>query len=288
MDLKTFIDTAWAEHGENPETVADRLPQALPMVETVLEVRQAAALVVHVFGEHLARWPEGIALLNELGKRPAATESEGQRALQRSHAVLALGEKPGVDLKHLPLEDQVAVLATASSLHLTRGGLKEAIGCFRLAVESAPGEFDTGSPAPRALAIAGNNLACGLEELADRDTEDTNVMLLAARTALTWWAVAGGWMETEQAEYRMARSLLQAGQAAAALEHARNCQRICRENQAAPFEQFFASAVCAMAERAIGNTTGFLAARTEARDWHEKVEAGERRWCDNDLKELED
>jgi hypothetical protein len=288
MDLKTFIDTAWAEHGDNPEAVAERLPQALPMVETVLEVRQVAALVVHVFGEHLAQWPEGIALLNELGKRPAAASDEAQRALQRSHAVLALGEKPGTDLKRLPLEDQVAALATASSLHLTRGGLDDAIDLFRLAVGNLPGEFAADSPTPRALAIAGNNLACELEELEDRDAACTEAMLLAARTALTWWAVAGGWTEVEQAEYRMARSLLQAGQAAAALEHALACQRICRENQAPPFEQFFASAVCAMAERANGNTTGFLAARTEARDWHGKVEAGERRWCDNDLKELED
>lgn len=288
MDLKSFIDTAWAEHGDNPETVAERLPQALPMVDTVLEVRQVAALVVHVFGEHLALWPEGIALLNELGKRPAAASAEAQRALQRSHAVLALGEKPDTDLKHLVLEDQVAAWATASSLHLTRGARDVAIRCFRLAVQNSSGGFDTSSPAPRALAIAGNNLACVLEELADRDAEGTDHMLLAARTALAWWAVAGGWMETEQAEYRMARSLLQAGQAAAALEHARSCQRICRENQAAPFEQFFASAVCAMAERAIGNTTGFLVARTEARDWLEKVDADERRWCDNDLKELED
>ncbi len=85
MDLKTFIDTAWAEHGDNPEAVAVRLPQALPMVETVLEVRQVAALVVHVFGEHLAHWPEGIALLNELSiggaacKRPPIGHLQGRR-----------------------------------------------------------------------------------------------------------------------------------------------------------------------------------------------------------------
>ena len=60
-------------------------------------------------------------------------------------------------------------------------------------------------------AVAGNNLAATLEEKPDRDAFETEGMLTAAQGGLHHWKLAGGWMEEERAEYRLARSLLQAG-----------------------------------------------------------------------------
>jgi hypothetical protein len=68
--------------------------------------------------------------------------------------------------------------------------------------------------AQRALAAAGNNLAAGLEEKPDRDAAGTAGMVAAAQAGVECWRRAGTWLEHERAEYRLARSLLAAGQAA--------------------------------------------------------------------------
>ena len=63
----------------------------------------------------------------------------------------------------------------------------------------------------RALAVAANNLASSLEERSTRSAGERELMILAAQTARHYWGRAGGWLETERAEYRLAMSWVQAG-----------------------------------------------------------------------------
>lgn len=65
-------------------------------------------------------------------------------------------------------------------------------------------------PAFRALAVTGNNLACTLEEKNHRSLQETELMILASRTARKYWELAGGWLEISRAEYRLAMNYLQA------------------------------------------------------------------------------
>ena len=58
--------------------------------------------------------------------------------------------------------------------------------------------------------------------------------------ALEYWKVAGGWMQEERAEYRLAMSLLKAGNPLKAKVHADRCEAICRQNGEDAFELFYA------------------------------------------------
>ena len=111
-------------------------------------------------------------------------------------------------------------------------------------------------------------------------------MIVAAEGGLKYWKQAGTWLEEERAEYRLARSLLQAGKPDAAIQSARRCIEVCASNDAPAFEQFFGYAVLAIAQRAAADATGFAASREHARRLYELVPADERQWCESDLEEL--
>jgi hypothetical protein len=111
-------------------------------------------------------------------------------------------------------------------------------------------------------------------------------MLAAARGGLAYWRMAGGWLEEERAHYRLARSLLEAGDPLAAAEHARDCIAVCEANAAPPFELYFGHAVVAIALRAAGDMPGYAAARERALACYAQVPADERQWCAQEQGEL--
>ena len=89
------------------------------------------------------------------------------------------GGEHGV-LAPLCLEDRIAVLAAVAPALGGRGQFKAAVAAYAEAVSLADGPLPAGSPAFRALAVGGNNLAMALEQKADRDPGETAGMLDAA------------------------------------------------------------------------------------------------------------
>jgi hypothetical protein len=131
--------------------------------------------------------------------------------------------------------------------------------------------------------VAGNNLAAALEELPARSEPLTLGMLRAAEVGLRYWQRAGTWLETERAEYRLARSRLAAGDATGALAAAERCAALCVAAQAPDFERVFAQAVLAQSRRAVGDRAGFEAARDEALRLDAGLAEDDRRWTAADL-----
>jgi tetratricopeptide (TPR) repeat protein len=290
MSFDAFLETAWKDHGDHPEAVADRLAGALGLVEKPEHIGLLARLATHVLGEHLGQWQRGIDLLSALRGLPAFDGSEEVAAgpVRRSIAALRYASGDGSVLASLSVEDRTAVLASAAAAFTGRSEFKRAIAAYGAALELTGAGLPHGSPAIRSLAIAGNNLAAALEEKKDRDDVETQGMIAAARGGLQYWKLAGTWLEEERAEYRLARSLIQAGQATAAIECAERCIDVCKRNDAPPFEQFFGHAVLAVAQRAAGQSTAFAESRRVARRLFEQVPADEKSWCEAELKELGD
>ena len=287
MDFDGFVQTAWVEHGEHAQGVADRLRDSLAIVATPEQVAPYAALVAHVFGEHLGQWDAGIALLKALRDLPAGHASPlNLGTLARHEAALrcASGDTPPFDA--LPNDHRVAALASAASMLAGRAEWARAIGALEGALRGAVDGLPVDSPAHRALAVAGNNLAAAFEEKTERSAEQTRAMLMAARAGLQYWRIAGTWLEEERAEYRLARSCLQAGGASSAIASAQRCLAICEANQAPALERFFGHAVLALAQRTAGDATAFSATREQARGWFERVAADEKAWCEGELAEL--
>ncbi len=288
MTFDEFVDAAWSDHADRPADVADRVAASLELIETAEQIPPFARLATHVFGEHLGQWHRGIAVLEAIRGIPAFDNSAmANGTLARNVAVLRYAGGDHDVLAPLPHEDRVSVLATASSAFAGRRDFRQAIAAYAEALHLAQSGLPSGSAAIRALAVGGNNLAAALEEKKDRDDAETKGMLAAAQGGLTFWKQAGTWLEEERAEYRLARSLLEAGDTAAAVASARRCIAVCSANNAPAFERFFGYAALALAQRATGDKLGFEASRKQARELFDLIAPEERQWCESDLDRLD-
>ena len=250
-DYDAFIEQAWTDHGDDPAGVAARLEASIAIVDAPVRVASYARLVTHVCGEHLGEWRRGIEALESLRER-ARGDDAATRAVARGIATLGHASGDATACSGLGRDDRVAALAMAASAFAGRGEHGRALDAYAEALRDAPGLADD-SPGVRALAAGGNNLAAALEEKADRTERETRGMVEAAYAALANWKRAGGWLEEERAEYRLAMSLLAAGDAFESSEHARRCLDVCARHDAPPFERFFGTVALARAERALGD-----------------------------------
>jgi hypothetical protein len=286
VNFEQLIESAWNEHGDRPHQVADRLAVLLPMITTGEHVAPFARIVTHVYGEHLGQCDRGIALLEAVRRLPPYTDIPTVGGMvTRSIATLRYVGGDAISVNRLPAEERAAALAAAASALTAREEWGRALSAYAHAVELAAG-LPEASPAFRALAIGGNNLSAALEEQLRRTEPETQGMVAAARGALAFWRRAGTWLEEERALYRLARSLLAAGEPVEAIEHAKACVDVCNEHEAPPFERFFAWAVLARAYRESDRAADYRNTRAQALDWFDRVPDDDREWCEADLAEL--
>jgi len=280
MGFDRFIEQAWQDHADHTEAVAERLAEVPRRITTPAQVAPLARLVLHVFGEHLGRWQDGQRLLEAL-RDHVRDDAAAASALRVGHAALALaqgGAAPGLDT-----EERIATLACASAIGLGRNELARASSWFLQAIDLAATE----PVRPRrALAVAANNLACAVGELPERTPEQRRTMLAAAHAARVEWERAGTWLETERAEYVLAKSYLKAGDAAAAQRHATQCLEICEHHQAPAFERFFAHEALGHAAHAGGDRLAFEAALSSTQTQFDALSADDRTACGADLQAL--
>lgn len=287
MTFDSLIETAWNDHGDRPQEVADRLAASLALLEAPEHIPPFARLVAHVFGEHLGQWQRGVGVLEALRALPAAGgDAAADGAVGRGIATLRVAGGDRGALDGLGAEDRVSVLAAAAAALAGRNEFGRALCAYAEALALADAGLPPESPALRSLAVGGNNLAAALEQKTGRDAAETRGMIAAAEGGLRYWKRAGTWLEEERALYRLARSRLQAGQMQAAIRSAQDCIDVCRRNDAPAFEEFFGFAVLAIAQRAAGDTAAFAASRDRARQLHEQVPEDERQWCASELGEL--
>ena len=284
-----FLEAAWNAHADDAAGVAERLSKSIDMIGAAEDVPQYARIVTHVYGEHLARYADGIALLERLRGVPACNDaSAAQAALTRSIAILRFCGGDASVLETLGDDDRIVVLSTASSAFAEQKAYGRAIDVYADALALARNGVADGSPALRALAVGGNNLAAALEEKPDRDAHETRGMLTAAQGGLDYWRRAGTWLEEERAELRLSSSRLCAGDYDGAIHHAGRCLALCRAHDAPAIEHFFGVAALALAQRSAGLVDEYESSRRVAREWHARVDAEERAWCDTMLAQLTD
>ena len=286
-EFKVFIADGWRDHADDPRGVANRLGDALPLIRDETQIGDLAALAHHVYGEHLAAWREGLAFLDRIPALPAyAVDGASGQALRRCNASLALAAgiedlRPG-----LSRSDRIRVGAMAAS-NLVEHDLARTATLFDEALEQARGSgLAPGDPANRALAATGNNLACVLEQKGSRTAEARELMIVAAEAARHYWALAGTWLETERAEYRLAMTWLQAGDPAEARRHAQACLALVEANNGAALEWFFGHEALALAEQAAGHAAARDEAVAAAHRWFDQLDAGDKSWCAETLAKL--
>lgn len=269
--LDEFVGSCWNDHAADATGVFERFGAGAALVTEARHVPPFAGIVVHVAGEHLGRWKEGLEILRRVERAPLVSDSPEGRALARSRAVLELcaGDRAAAERSalaarsgaSLPFASDLArILAIAAAALAGQGRALEAEAALDEAMSLAAYGPTAADPTARALAITANNLACAYEDRTNRTAAEDALMVRAARHARDWWGLAGTWLEAERAEYRLSSSHRHAGNAAAALEHARRGLRIVEVNGADPYEAFFAREQLTRAHLALGDG---LAARRE-------------------------
>ncbi|WP_348753205.1 hypothetical protein [uncultured Aquincola sp.] len=286
MDLSALIAAAWEQHADDAEATARRIAEMLPQVQAAADVPPFAALLAHVYGEHLGQWPQALALLARL-RGVAGEDATAQAAVLRAERTLRCASGDASALDDLSTPDRAAVLAGTAAMQLGRGQTEASAQALDAALALAEGGLPDGSPALRALAVAGNNIAAELQQHPHRSAADTALMLRAAETGLRYWSRAGGWLQVERAEHRLGSCQRAAGRHAEARDSARRCLAVCEANDAPDFERFFAHALLAVTQRDLGDEPGFSAARDAALAHHAKLPTEEQAWCQQELAELQ-
>jgi hypothetical protein len=279
MDIQAAVRALWDRHAADPAGVAQAL-QALATAPPAAAADIGALLRLghHVLGEHLGHWDQGIALVRRLAAS-AAADAQTQAAAARFVASLSLAAgRPG---PRDALDAGDAITATAlAAAGLVPHDTARAAALLKDAVarHGAAGLPDD-APCVRALAVTGNNLACELEERPTRSDAERSLMLMAAQTSRRFWALAGGWLEVERAEYRLAMSHLKAGDAAQARVHAEACLAIVEAHGNVPLEQFFGLEARCLAARAAGEADAAAAALSALRQVFAHLPADDQRGC---------
>ncbi len=263
MTLPEFVNQGWTDHASDAAGVFARCAAALDLVTEKAHLAPFAGLVAHVAGEHLGRYDEGLALLDRLlARRPDDAATPEAKAVLRQQAALHLAAGHRLESDRLEARarvpgqsvasNQVRVVAFAASMRAGQGHAEPAATLLEEALALAAYHPDRTDPAARALAVTGNNVAQALEDKAARTPAEDALMVLAAETGLRYWSVAGTWLETERAHYRLAMSLRKAGRLDRALEAARSCLRIVEANAADGFERCYAHEALAVVHHARG------------------------------------
>lgn len=287
MDFDTFMGKAWDDHAADAAAVARRLDDGIALVADEPQLNQLMNLGQHVHGGHLGQWEQGIAFVDRLTALPAyAPDGTSGQARTRTIASLQLAAGEAAHLDALSTSDRIRVLAMGAS-SLAERDTARASALLQQALDLAQrADLPASDPMNRALAATGNNLACALEEKPNRSADERALMILAAQTARHHWAIAGTWVETERAEYRLANTWLQAGDLARAREHAQACLEIVAANNGAALERLFGWEALGLVERAAGNATGHAQALARARDAFAELDDADKSWCAASIDKL--
>ena len=280
MDFNTFVGKAWDEHATDSQAVAQRLSEGLALVTTEPELTRLMDLAHHVHGQHLGTWQAGTVFIERLATLPTfAPEGASGQALRRCVASLAVCERADAEHGALAPSDRIRVAAMAAT-NLAEHDSARAMQLLQQALGQAEAAgLAAADPMHRALAIAGNSIACTLEEKTARSADERDLMILAAQTARYHWAIAGTWLQTERAEYRLAITWLQAGDLARARTHAQNCLAIVAANEGAALERLFGWEALGRVERAAGNAAGHAQALLNARTAFAELAPADQAWC---------
>ncbi len=244
-------------------------------------------LAHHLYNEHLRDPEAGLGALASLTTLPVyrAEGPSGQAAGRyRSSLQLTNGADADSVLQGRSASDQVRVLALAAAGATPTD--PTLAGVWLRQGEDIAGSVDVADPAHRALAANANNIATTLESAAERSAAGRALMIGAAEIARREWAIAGGWLETERAEYRLAMTWLAAGDPARARGHAEACRAIVAANAGPPLERFFAVEAVARVARAAADDAGWSAAAAEAGDAFQELSADDQHACRESLDRL--
>ncbi len=288
MDFDRFVSQAWDDHADDSPAVAARLQdQALALVTESAQVPRLAHLAHHVLGEHLGRWDDGLRFLRQLASLPAcSSQADVAQGVRRHVASLQLAAGQADPRAAFDASERIRITALAAGDLASHDAPRAAALLEDALAQSEQADLPASDLSHRVLAVTGNAIAGTLEEKPQRSDVERGLMIRAAQVARRHWALAGTWLETERAEYRLARTWLQAGDKVQARQHAQNCLEIVQAHDNVPLEAFFGWEVLGLVERAAGNAAGHAQALQNAQAAFQALQTDDQGWCRPSLDAL--
>jgi hypothetical protein len=255
--LRTWLDQAQSQHADQPLAVAAGLSARAAGLPADADGAEAIRLAEHVW---LAHAGDAAGLQAFVDALPPALGQDAHTAASVQRVRLALAWLAGQPLPALDDTLRWRVLQNVVLAMAVQGRPAEAQALLQAdeAAALAQGPADAG----KAFAATANNVASHLQDGPRGDAARDTLMLTAAAVARRAWASAGGWMQVERADYRLALCHAAAGQGAEAVAHARSCLAACvaAGDQADALEHFFAHEALLRAHRAAGDSVSADAA----------------------------
>lgn len=288
MDFEDFVSQAWTDHADDSPAVATRLQgQALALVTESAQVPRLAHLAHHVFGEHLGRWADGLHFLQQLAALPACSnQADVAQGVRRHIASLQLAAGQADLRAGFDTSERIRITALAAGDLATHDAPRATALLEDAQAQSDQAALPATDLSHRVLAVTGNGIAGALEDKPQRSELERSLMIHAAQVARRHWELAGTWLETERAEYRLARTWQQAGDLAQARQHAQNCLEIVQAHDNVPLEAFFGWEALGLVERAAGNSAGHAQAVRNAQAAFQTLSADDQGWCRPSLDTL--
>lgn len=283
MIFTDFLNQCWKDHATKTEIVAAGISDGIGLISEENHINQLANLIIHLFGEHLGRFDEGIELLEKLEQSSLVT-MVSTAVLNCAKVTLAYSAGMVTDWSGFTLTEKVRIYCGAAGINNARNEIGQAEKDFRSALNVAT-ELSETDPANRLLAICGNNLACTLEEKTSLSADEEVLMLLAAHAGRKYWQIAGTWLEVERAEYRLAQSYLKARDLINSIKHANLCLTICETNNAGALEFFFAYESIALVEHKMRQST--LRSLPQMQKYFAELSQSDKEWCSQTLTKIE-
>ena len=283
MNFKEYLSGAWSIHATEPKKVAEEFKNNFALMETEEDVMAMSRLIVHVCGEHLGEWEKGSDLLRKI-KNNATIKDKSE--MNRYVAILNLGNNPNTSIDNFSPSDQARIYTATASALANLGGLKNAEKFLKRASEIVSQQLSAEDPANKAIAMAGNNIACSLEDKSERSAAEVDLMITAATLGRKYWEIAGSWKEVERAEYRLAHTFMKAQKLDVALSHAEKCLKIVEANGTDPLETFYAYEALAIVHQALKNSLGFDNALHGMKGAFDQLSSGDQEGCKIALEKL--
>jgi hypothetical protein len=284
MNFNEYLQDAWMRHETDAQLISDDFKSKLKAVENEENINLLSRLITHVCGNHLGQWEIGIELLRKLKNNPLLKDKS---EINRSIAILTLGNFPDNIIDGFNISDQIRILSGTASALSNLGGVKN---CKRFLIKAnqliEENILELNDPAYRALAMSSNNIASAIYPKENVSKDELELMIMAANFALKYWAIAGTWKEIERAHYCLAQSNLKIKDMSLARHHADVCLEIVLKNQNEALEAFFAYEILALIEKENNNDFALSRAKELMKNTFDLLTQEEQEWCEGFINKL--
>lgn len=133
MNFQNYLVKAKSLQSTDPKKVANEFKENFNLMESEDDVEAMTDLIVYICGEKLGQWEKGLDLLKKLKNNAKISD---KTHMNRSVAILNLGNNPNISIEHFSPSEQVKIYTITAAALTNLGGLKNAAKLLKKSEEA--------------------------------------------------------------------------------------------------------------------------------------------------------